>query len=340
MRPEGAEGMRILSVDGGGYLGLASACFLAELERHFGETCHERFDMFCGTSTGAIIALALAHGLSASQICKLYRSFGPDVFRNPIRLFRILRMIRGLAFSRYGNAALRKALEDTFGDATLGSVASKGKLVVVPAFSLTRGKAVIFKTDHHPDLTRDNGRRIVDVAMASAAAPVYLPAVEVPVNNSSSPEVFCDGGLVANHPALVGYVEALSVLKVAPRNLRLLSVSTPRPDLAEANDSVYHPRRWMLHRGLTTWGVRPIDIMLNAGGDLTHQLIQRLFESQGIPEHYERVNFEKPACSDMDIADKASTTALEAKGRQKGEDGDVRRRLAQFFEPRRASSHG
>lgn len=77
--------MRILSIDGGGYLGLASACFLAELERHFGATCHDSFDMFCGTSTGAIIALALAHGLKATEICDLYRSFGPEVFYNPIR---------------------------------------------------------------------------------------------------------------------------------------------------------------------------------------------------------------------------------------------------------------
>lgn len=332
--------MRILSIDGGGYLGLASACFLAELERHFATTCHESFDMFCGTSTGAIIALSLAHGLTATQICDLYRSFGPQVFWNPIRPIRFLRLIRGILCSRYTNGALRKALEDTFEDATLGSIMSKGKFVIVPAFSLTRGKSTIFKTDHAPGLTRDNGRRIVDVAMASAAAPVYLPAVEVPVNNSSHPEIFCDGGVVANHPALVGFVEALSVLKATPEHLRLLSVSTPRPDLAETNDSVIHPRRWTTHRGLVAWGTRPIDIMLNAGGDLTHELIRRLFESQGIAGHYERVHFEKPSCADMDIADKASTAALEAKGRQKGEDGDVRQRLMQFSEPRRASSHG
>lgn len=332
--------MRILSIDGGGYLGLASACFLAELERHFGATCHESFDMFCGTSTGAIIALSLAHGLTATQICDLYRSFGPQVFWNPIPPVRFLRLVRGVVCSRYSNRALRKSLEDTFGDATLGSIMSKGKFAIVPAFSLTRGKSTIFKTDHDPTLTRDNGRRIVDVAMASAAAPAYLPAVEVPVCNSSHPEIFCDGGVFANHPALVGYVEALSVLKTAPQQLRLLSVSTPRPNLSETNDSPIHPRRWTLHRGLIAWGTRPIDIMLTAGGDLTHELIRRLFESQGISDHYERVHFERPSCADMDIANKASTAALEAKGRQKGEDGGVRQRLIQFFEPRRASSHG
>ena len=331
--------MRILSVDGGGYLGLASACFLAELERHFGETCHDSFDLFCGTSTGAIIALALAHGLKASEICDLYRSFGPTVFCNPLRPVRTLRLIRGVFFSRYGNGGLRRSLEKTFGDATLGTLMEKGKKVVIPAYCLTRGKAAIFKTDHASGLTRDNSRRIVDVAMASAAAPVYLPAVEVPASNASVPEIFCDGGLVANHPALIGYVEALS-LKTSPAHLYLLSVSTPRPDLSETNDSIIHPRRWTLQRGLIAWGTRPIDIMLNAGGDLTHELIRRLFESQGIPDHYERVHFEKPACAAMDTADRASTAALEVKGRQKGEESGVRQRLKQFFEPRRASLHG
>lgn len=38
--------MQILSIDGGGYLGLTSASFLAELERHFNRTCHECFDLF------------------------------------------------------------------------------------------------------------------------------------------------------------------------------------------------------------------------------------------------------------------------------------------------------
>ena len=38
--------MRILSLDGGGYLGLATAAFLKEAEGHFRTSCHERFDFF------------------------------------------------------------------------------------------------------------------------------------------------------------------------------------------------------------------------------------------------------------------------------------------------------
>ena len=45
-RSEEKRAVRILSLDGGGYLGLAGAAFLAELERHFGVSCHDSFDLF------------------------------------------------------------------------------------------------------------------------------------------------------------------------------------------------------------------------------------------------------------------------------------------------------
>lgn len=73
--------MRILSVDGGGYLGLATASFLKAVEQRFGTTAAARFDLFCGTSTGAIIALALAAEKSAADVVSLYEQLGPRVFK-------------------------------------------------------------------------------------------------------------------------------------------------------------------------------------------------------------------------------------------------------------------
>jgi uncharacterized protein len=95
--------MRILSLDGGGYLGLATAAFIEEAERHFGATCHDRFDLFCGTSTGAIIALALASGMTGREVVSLYEGFGSKVFNNPFPGARRLRTVAGLFVSRYSN---------------------------------------------------------------------------------------------------------------------------------------------------------------------------------------------------------------------------------------------
>jgi patatin-like phospholipase/acyl hydrolase len=62
---------RILTIDGGGLLGVGPAKFLMELEKTTGKQCIEMFDGFAGTSTGAILATALALGIPASTIYQL-----------------------------------------------------------------------------------------------------------------------------------------------------------------------------------------------------------------------------------------------------------------------------
>ena len=63
---------RILSIDGGGIRGLIPARVLAELEEEFQQKepdkkLYEHFDLICGTSTGAILAIG----------CLLYTSPSP-----------------------------------------------------------------------------------------------------------------------------------------------------------------------------------------------------------------------------------------------------------------------
>ena len=46
----------VLSIDGGGVRGLASATFLSELDKAVPKKLSESFDLIVGTSTGGIIA--------------------------------------------------------------------------------------------------------------------------------------------------------------------------------------------------------------------------------------------------------------------------------------------
>ena len=50
----------VLSIDGGGVRGLASATFLSELDKAVPKKLSESFDLIVGTSTGGIIALAIS----------------------------------------------------------------------------------------------------------------------------------------------------------------------------------------------------------------------------------------------------------------------------------------
>lgn len=324
--------MRIISLDGGGYLGLATAAFVAEMERHFGVKCHDCFDMFCGTSTGAIIALALASGMSGAEIVALYQSFGVEVFRNPFPGSRALRAVRSLFVSRYSNQPLKAALKDAFGDTTLGDLKSKGKLILVTAFSVTTGKPRVFKTDHSADLTRDDGYLVRDIALASAAAPIYLPVVRLRAPANGSEEWYCDGGVFANHPALLGYAEAVSHLAVSPEDVRVLSLSTPRADLAERSSARSLLQQYLLSRGVISWGTKLAGVMIDSTSMIAHETLRRLVswrpESQG---HYVRITLDKPRGVDMDVATSKATDTLMQVGSEKAYSTEVRNLIAPFF---------
>ena len=73
----------ILSIDGGGTKGLLPLYCLQKLEELAGEPCYKIFDFYAGTSTGAIIAAALACRMKAEEIIKLYKGFIQEVFPPP-----------------------------------------------------------------------------------------------------------------------------------------------------------------------------------------------------------------------------------------------------------------
>jgi len=64
----------ICSIDGGGLRGIFALRTLEQLEKYYNKPCFEMFDMFAGTSTGAIIAAMLATGHPLSAVISLYTS--------------------------------------------------------------------------------------------------------------------------------------------------------------------------------------------------------------------------------------------------------------------------
>jgi len=79
----------ILSIDGGGARGMIPAVILEEVERRSGRRISSMFHRICGSSTGAILACALAAPESAGstepmfrarEIVEIYRTLGSEVF--------------------------------------------------------------------------------------------------------------------------------------------------------------------------------------------------------------------------------------------------------------------
>ncbi len=326
--------MRILSVDGGGYLGLATASLLQAAEQRFGVATAARFDLFCGTSTGAIIALALAAEKSASDVVALYERLGPSVFKpKPVRTGttgRLRDLIEHRSRARHDNSPLRAALDEVFGELTLGDLRAGGKRVLITAFNVSAGGPRIFKTDHAPELVLHDRYRVVDVALASSAAPTYLPLVEIVDPVSEIHERFCDGGVVSNSPALLGFAEALSALRCKPEEVQLLSLGTPRNDLAE-RPTALTPAQVSLNRGYEGWkyGERIISIAMDGGAKVNHFALDRIAKATGA--RYERIDMAAPPGVGLDIATPEASLALRQLGTACGRDTATLARIAPFF---------
>ena len=232
---------RVLSLDGGGMRGIYTAAFLARLTDQFsrirGESALDLgrgFDLITGTSTGAIVGCALAIGRPMTEIVGLYRKHGPKIFPHRIagKASVVCRVTQGSRYVRAGNKALREALEEVLGDTTMLEVYhGRGISMAIPAILMSEHRAWVFKKTPCSGV-RDDRYRLVDVCMATSAAPIYrsLAAIDDPNAPDGPQQVFADGGLWANNPVMVGLVDALMVAE-PERPIEIFSLGTcPSPD--------------------------------------------------------------------------------------------------------------
>ncbi len=212
---------RILSLAGGGYLGLYTACVLAELEARAGEPLGRRFDLIAGTSVGGILAIALAFEIPMAKIRTLFVEHGTKIFSSrglPTNAVAKLRdLSRAVLGPKYNGMALSKALTAHLGRQTL---ADAKHALVVPAVDVTRSRTKVFKTPHVAASRGDAQVRAASVAMATSAAPAYFPSVRV------GEGLYADGGLFAVAPDQVAMHEAMQFMRVAESRIRMLSIGT------------------------------------------------------------------------------------------------------------------
>ena len=232
---------RVLSLDGGGMRGIYTAAFLARLTDQFARIrgkpaldLGRGFDLITGTSTGAIVGCALAIGRPMSEIVGLYRKHGPKIFPHRVagKGSAIYRATQGSRYVRAGDKALRHALEAMLGDTTMLDVfCRRGISLSIPAVLMSEHRAWVFKKTPCSGV-RDDNYPLVDVCMASSAAPIYrsLAAINDPNTPDGPQQVFADGGLWANNPVMVGLVDALAISS-PDRLIEIFSLGTcPRPE--------------------------------------------------------------------------------------------------------------
>lgn len=205
---------RILALDGGGIRGALSLGYLKHLEellrkQHQNEKLllSDYFDMIGGTSTGSIIAAALAIGMSVDEIKQKYFELGTKIFGKKYKWYKIFE-IDDLFKAKYDDKALVQELQNVFGDTLLGDQEKiKTALVIVAKRADTNS---VWPLNNHPKGkfydTGDGDNKNLPIwkcVRASAAAPTYFLPQSIEVGGDNGFAAFVDGGVsMANNPSL------------------------------------------------------------------------------------------------------------------------------------------
>jgi hypothetical protein len=251
--------LRVLSLDGGGMRGTYTATYLDRVAASFAKRrgvaaldIGAAFDLIVGTSTGGIIACALAAGIPLGDIVKLYREHGPRIFPRPLPsgYASVVGDLRKRpAAVAAGTDSLRAALTEKLKTMTIGQIYSeRGIALAIPAVELSQHRGWVFKTPHLKGSNhRDDNYTLVDVCLATSAAPIYrsLAAVNHP-DGGGGFNVFADGGLWANNPVIVGLIDALGLAQRG-QEIQIFCLGTcPLP----AGEQI---AKDAMHRGLPEW---------------------------------------------------------------------------------------
>ena len=206
------ESFKILSIDGGGIRGVYSAHILKRIEEEFKIKLHDYFDLIAGTSTGSIIAAAIACDISLNDVEQLYKDKGDKIFSKKV-WWKFPKWFS----SKFHSEELNKILVGKFGDRTLGDIS---KPLILPASNITTGKVYVSKSYYDKNFVRDKRIKLTDAILASCSAPTYFDP------HCIGSYLLADGGLWANNPSLVAVIDAKKRLHQKLENIKIFSIGT------------------------------------------------------------------------------------------------------------------
>jgi predicted acylesterase/phospholipase RssA len=273
----------IASFDGGGERGILSALLIASMEKATGKLARETFDFVGGTSTGALLAAAIATGMPASKMVHIYMDRIREIFAPGPPLSFASQVVTG---HKYHIDNLRKVLVSEFGPASDWKLNDCPIEVLLTAVGLADGKPWYFVKDK-PGASLVGNMSLVDCACASAAAPTYFDPMVMgtPVNGK-----VVDGGVgMTGNPVYQAAVECFEYLGYAPADTIILSFGTGRNPPSVANPKT-----------LADWIKWVIDDLVGAPASFATELVRRHYPTA----MFYRLNAPMPHMIEMDDTSK------------------------------------
>lgn len=290
----------ILSIDGGGIRGIIPATILSYIEQTTGKPICELFDLVAGTSTGGILAMALAtpdaNGrpkYSAKKLIDFYEDRGPEIFEKS--LWRKVSTAGGLLEEKYSHKNLEKTLKDYFDDTPLSKALTN---ILVSSYDIEHRKPFFFKSWN----PKYNTHAMRKVARATSAAPTYFEPTEFKADGKD--RTFVDGGVYINNPAMSAYAEAK---RIFPNENDFLVVSLGTGELTRAIKY-----KEAVDWGLAEWAVPLLSVIFDGVSDAVDYQLNLLLK-----DNYSRfqTSLKKLGNDDMDDVTKTNLHALNTLGK-------------------------
>jgi patatin-like phospholipase/acyl hydrolase len=204
---------------GGGIRGILPVQVLIAIEEQTGKLSRDIFKMIAGTSTGALIAPALALGIPANELLPIYTERAPkEIFSSTFATGSLA--VKGY---KYPSSNISKVLKSVFGhDYLMNDIRTP---LLLTAIGVDRWPW--YFTQDNPLNSKFTGTcSVIECATASAAAPWYFSPCYVNPGKDTIGWCF-DGGVgVTGNPVFQLCVEAFKYGLFNPYDTKVVSIGT------------------------------------------------------------------------------------------------------------------
>lgn len=268
---------KILSIDGGGLRGIIPISILTAIKAELvkrGETAPlgTYFDLMAGTSTGALIVLALTSSSANANLpfsleglkyiyedksTSIFDSTTPTTYKNIwFRLFAPLKQ----------PIQYEQKLKDIFGDETLKDLNGN---IFIPSVNM-KNYAPYYFVNLDGSFKERKNFYIRDVARAATTDPLIFPVEPITPVNETNYCCYVDGGFYANNPGLLAYNHTMTLYPKS-HHFFLLSLGT---GLVPSDNVCEEVAKWTLGNWIYDKGQSPfLNSVFESQVRSTHQLL-------------------------------------------------------------------
>jgi patatin-like phospholipase/acyl hydrolase len=244
---------RILSIDGGGMIGLIPLYFLSEIEEEKEKPVYDLFQMFAGTSIGGLFALIFSQKKYCAKhlLEKMEGPYKEMIFQNK-KSFIMKYITFFLRGHFYDESSLEKLLKTELGEETTISTSQGNYLIVsniesenqISPYCFARcenenGLYQISLDDKFNMILIHNqnfaNTKLWKIGRATSAARPYFQGINI------SQQMFIGGEVSFNNPSKLAYLFAINhIVNIKIENIRMLSLgcSNDKRDLSVKRLSV------------------------------------------------------------------------------------------------------